>query len=123
MKFYHHKLDHLSRGDRVEITLQGNAANVRLMNNSNFQAYKNGRKHKYYGGLVNRSPFFLTVPSSGQWNITVDMLGLRGQVRSSVRVLPNPLPEARESPLNSVPSSCRSCCFISFVYIKRMGKL
>ena len=58
MKFYHHKLDHLSRGDRVEITLQGNAANVRLMNNSNFQAYKNGRKHKYYGGLVNRSPFF-----------------------------------------------------------------
>ena len=32
------------------------------------------------------------------------MLGLRGQVRSSVRVLPNPLPEARESPLNSVPS-------------------
>lgn len=104
MKFNHHKLDHLSRGDRVEITLQGNAANVRLMNNSNFQAYKNGRKHKYYGGLVNRSPFFLTVPSSGQWNITVDMLGLRGQVRSSVRVLPNPLPEARESPLNSVPS-------------------
>lgn len=32
------------------------------------------------------------------------MQGLAGQVRSSARILPGPLPELREAPLSSVPS-------------------
>lgn len=35
--------------DVVEITLSGSAANVRLLDNSNFQSYRNGRQHRYYG--------------------------------------------------------------------------
>lgn len=104
MNFTHYKFDRLQSGDVIEVTLQGSAANVRLMNNSNFQSYRNGRKHQYYGGLVKRSPYRLTVPSSGQWHVTVDMAGLRGQVRSSVHVLPGTLPLAREAALASVPS-------------------
>lgn len=104
MKFTHYKFDRLSSGDVIEVTLQGSAANVRLMNSSNFQAYKNGRKHSYYGGLVKKSPFRLNVPSSGQWHVTVDMAGLRGQVRSTARVLPGALPVAREASLASIPS-------------------
>lgn len=104
MKSTHYKFDHLTSGDVIEVTLQGSAANVRLMNNSNFQAYRNGRKHQYYGGLVKRSPYRLTVPGSGQWHVTIDMAGLRGQVRSSARVLPGVLPAAREASLASVPS-------------------
>lgn len=104
MNFTHYKFDRLQSGDVIEVTLQGSAANVRLMNNSNFQAYRNGKRHQYYGGLVNRSPYRLTVPSSGQWHVTVDMAGLKGQVRSSVSVLPGALPLAREASLASVPS-------------------
>ena len=88
----------------VEITLSGSAANVRLMDSSNLSAYKNGRHHRYYGGLAKQSPIRLQIPSSGHWYVTVDMQGLGGSVRSSVRILPGPLPELREIPLSRVPS-------------------
>lgn len=104
MPFTHHDLGQRKRGEIVEITLSGSAANVRLMNSSNFQSYKNGRRHRYQGGLVKRSPFQLQIPSSGRWHVTVDMQGLRGSVRSSARILPSPLPDVREAPLSSVPS-------------------
>lgn len=111
MKYAYHQLGYQSRGTTVEVTLQGNAANVRLLDSSNFQNYKMGRQHKYFGGLARRSPVQLVVPHSGHWYVTVDLQGLRGQVRSSVRILPNALPPISEyspaplSPLvrNTVP--------------------
>ena len=106
-KFIVNDLGHRERGEVVEVTLSGNAANVRLLDNSNYQAYKNGRRHTYRGGLAKRSPVRLPIPHSGRWYVTVDMQGLRGQTRSSVRVLPSPLPEIRERPLSSIPSLIR----------------
>ena len=96
MNFTHYDLGNLSRGTTIEVTLRGNAANVRLLDSSNFQKYKAGRKHQGYGGLVSRSPAHLTTPRNGHWHVTVDMQGLRGQVRSSIRILPDPLPPIRE---------------------------
>ena len=104
MKFIHTDLGHRARGEVVEITLRGSAANVRLMDSSNLSNYRAGRRHTYHGGLVNRSPFRLQIPRSGHWHVTVDMIGLVGNVRSSVRVLPGPLPVAEDRPLASVPS-------------------
>ena len=104
MKFQVYDLHQCSRGDRIQVTLRGNAANVRLMDSSNYNSYRNGRNHKYYGGLVTRSPSVLTVPYSGHWYVTVDLAGLRGSVSSSVRKLPSLLPEYKEPPLTSVPS-------------------
>jgi hypothetical protein len=104
MQFTHYDLGNKSRGDVVEITLSGSAANVRLMDSSNFQSYKNGRQHRFYGGLAKRSPVRLQIPSSGHWHVTIDMQGLRGSVRSSIRMMPNPLPELRQPALSSMPS-------------------
>ena len=103
MKFIHNDLGSRKSGEIVEVTLSGSAANVRLMDSSNFSSYKNGRRHRYYGGLVKRSPVKLQIPHSGRWHVTVDMEGLRGNVRSSVRVLPNPLPPLRERRLADMP--------------------
>lgn len=109
MQFTHYQLGFQDRGNIVEVTLSGSAANVRLLDNSNFQNYKSGRKHTYYGGLITKSPVRLAIPSSGTWHVTVDMEGLRGQTRSSIRVIPqaalSPLPEY--SPL-SISSLVRS---------------
>jgi hypothetical protein len=77
------------------------------MDTSNYNSYKSGRRHTYYGGLITKSPTVLGVPNTGQWYVTVDLQGLRGTVRSSVRVLPNALPEYRESALSTVPSLIR----------------
>ncbi len=104
MKFTHSDLGNRKRGEIVEITLSGSAANVRLMNNTNFNSYKNGRRHRYIGGLAKKSPVRLQIPNSGHWHVTVDMTGLRGTVRSSIRILPSALPELKERPLSSIPS-------------------
>ena len=53
---------------------------------------------------MTKSPVVLGVPNSGHWYVTVDLQGLRGTVRSSVQVLPNPLPQYKEPALSSVPS-------------------
>lgn len=102
-QFIHSNLGHRKKGEIVEITLSA-AANVRLLDSSNFQHYRNGRKHQFHGGLVKRSPFRIQIPRSGHWHLVVDMQGLRGSVKASSRILPSPLPEAKETPLSSVPS-------------------
>jgi hypothetical protein len=104
MQFVQHDLGYRTGGEVVEIALSGNAANVRLMDSSNFSSYRNGRQHRYHGGLAKRSPVRLQIPHSGHWYVAVDMQGLGGSVRSSARILPGPLPELREAPLSSVPS-------------------
>ena len=104
MEFIHTDLKNRTAGEIVEITVAGSAANVRLLDSSNFVSYRNGRRHRYYGGLAKRSPVRIRIPHSGHWHVAVDMQGLRGNVRSSVRVLPSALPPLPEMPLSDVPS-------------------
>lgn len=104
MEFIHHDLGHRSAGEVVEVKLSGNAANVRLMDSSNFQSYRNNRRHRCIGGLANKSPVRLQIPSSGSWHVTVDLAGLCGSVKSSACILTRPMPTLPEVPLSSVPS-------------------
>lgn len=111
MNFNYYQLGRLDSGSVVEVTLQGSAANVRLMDLSNFNKYKAGREHRYFGGLAQRSPFRIPVPSTGTWYLTIDMQGLVGTVRSGVRVIPaaalRPLPTINEASLRSIPTLVR----------------
>lgn len=106
MNFLQFDLGNCQRGEIVEVTLTS-GANVRLMTSSDFSNYKNGRSHRYIGGLARQSPVRLQVTSSGHWYVAVDMQGLRGSTRASIRKLPGMLPEIREAPLSSVPSLVR----------------
>lgn len=103
MRFNHWNLGHRERGDVVVVTVQGNATNVRLLDSSNFQDYQNGRGHRYYGGLINRSPSEIPIPHSGSWHVVSDMQGLSGQSRISVQVEPRasrqPLPRYQQPSL------------------------
>ena len=102
MQFIKHDLGQRTSGEIVEVTLSS-AANVRLMDSSNFQNYRNGRRHRYYGGSAKRSPVRLKIPNSGHWYVAVDLGGYSGRVGSSVRVLPG-----WETPLSSVPTLVRN---------------
>jgi hypothetical protein len=104
MNYQVYDLGQVKSGQRVQVTLSGNAANVRLMDSSNYQNYKSGRAHRYVGGLIQRSTVVLGIPNSGHWYVTVDLQGLRGTVRSSVQVLPGALPSYNEPALSTVPS-------------------
>ena len=107
MQFIHSDLGHRQRGEVVEVTLTSGAS-VRLMSNSDFANYKAGRKHRYHGGLAKKSPVRIPIPSAGRWHVAVDMQGLRGSTRASIRVLPGALPEIREAPLSSAPNLVRA---------------
>jgi hypothetical protein len=97
MKYTHYDLGRLERGAVIVVNLSGNAANVRLMDSTNYQNYRNGRKHRAVGGLAKTSPVRLAIPSTGHWHLTVDLRGLRGTVRSSISVEPPPLPRLRST--------------------------
>ena len=106
MRFNHWSLGHRESGDVVVVNLSGNAANVRLLDSSNFQSYKAGRRHSYYGGLITRSPSEIPVPRSGAWHVVADMQGLRGQSRVGIEVVPRaarqPLPRYQPSSLDPI---------------------
>ena len=106
MNFIHFDLGSRKRGEIVEVTLTS-GANVRLMTSSEFSNYKNGKQHRYIGGLAKRSPVRLQIPTSGHWHSVVDMQGLRGSTKASVRTLPGILPEIQERPLSEIPSLVR----------------
>jgi len=99
MEFIDIDLGNCQAGDVAEVTLSA-GANVRLMDSTNFSAYRNGRQHRFIGGLATKSPLRLEIPRGGHWHVAVDMQGLRGTVRASGRRIPGsalrPLPPIRE---------------------------
>lgn len=106
MDFIKHDLGYLRGGEIVEVAI-GYAANVRLLDSSNFNNYRLGKQHRYFGGHATRSPVRLNIPSPGHWYVAVDLGGYKGKIRSSARVLPGRLPAFREAPLSSVSSLVR----------------
>lgn len=95
MNFSYYDLGHRNKGEIVEVKLTA-AANVRLMDFSNYNNYKNGRRHHYYGGYVKQSPYRIAIPTSGHWYVTIDLGGYSGTVKHNVRVLPGELPTAKQ---------------------------
>ena len=97
--FLHSDLGYRSRGDVLEVNLT-RGANVRLLDSTNFNKYKRGERHRYYGGLARKSPVRIGIPSGGHWHAVVDMQGLRGSTRAGFRVINSsalrPLPPIRE---------------------------
>jgi hypothetical protein len=97
--FLDHDLGYLKRGDIVEVTLTA-GANVLLLDSANFGQYKRGDRHQYFGGLAQRSPTRISVPTNGHWHCVVDTRGLSNSTRASVQVIPGealrPLPPIAE---------------------------
>lgn len=88
-------------GEVVEVQLSA-AANVVLLDSSNYSSFRNGRQHRYYGGLAKRTPVRLGIPRNGHWYLVIHMEGLRGSVRHSMRILPGALPELRQPNLRTI---------------------
>jgi hypothetical protein len=85
---YLHSESYLDRGDLAVVTLDSQA-NVMLMDDINFSAYRSGSSFRYHGGLAERSPVRLPAPHAGHWNVVVDLGGYAGSVRAGVSFLRN----------------------------------
>ncbi len=85
MNFLHYEVT-LGGNDAVRVALD-KQANVRLLDSNNFQKYRNGGEHRYYGGRAIRSPFVIPAPHAGHWHVVIDLGGYAGSVRASVGVI------------------------------------
>jgi hypothetical protein len=86
MNFLHYEFP-ANTGNRVEVILHGSAANVMLLDDSNFNNYKASQPFRYYGGHYTMSPILIAVPYAGHWNLVVDLGGAPGHVDASVRLI------------------------------------
>jgi hypothetical protein len=85
MNYLHYEFD-IGANNVVEVTLD-KQANVRLLDETNFNKYKRGEQHTYHGGLAKTSPIRLSPPHYGHWHLVIDLGGYTGRVNASVRVL------------------------------------
>jgi hypothetical protein len=107
MNYSYYDLGQRKRGETVEVTISA-AANVFLVDSSNYSAFQAGRQFRYFGGLFKQSPIPLTVPSDGHWWVVIHLWGLTTpSVRHGIRMLPTALPEIqirRQPSLRSIIS-------------------
>jgi hypothetical protein len=82
-----HDLGKLTAGMIVEVTPQ-QRCNVFLMDARALAIYRRGRSGQAVGGPADADvPVRLVVPATGTWTVLVDLGGVRGKIRASVRTL------------------------------------
>lgn len=82
----YYDLGHQVQGTTLQVALSGNSANVRLLDATNYQRYKSGKRYKYWGGHALRSPVTFTTPHTGHWYVVIDRGGYAGRVTSTVTI-------------------------------------
>jgi hypothetical protein len=81
----HYEFD-LRSDDAVEVWLD-KQANVRMLDESNFQRFLSRQEHICYGLLATASPVLLRPPNAGHWHVVIDLGGYAGTVSASAYVV------------------------------------
>jgi D-alanyl-D-alanine dipeptidase len=85
---YLHARFNAERGATVDVTLSRRGANVMLMTDEQYDHYSRGDAFDYYGENFQTVRARVEIPSSGNWNLVVDMGGAPGSVTASYAVVP-----------------------------------
>jgi Domain of unknown function (DUF1883) len=85
MSFLHSR-EYLDQGDVVVVNCS-HQCNIMLMDDGNFQSYKSGRRFTHYGGFYKMLPARIAAPSTGNWNIVLDLGGGRANISHSIQIL------------------------------------
>ena len=85
MGYLHYEMD-LESKDRVQVTLD-HAANVMLLDATNYAHYRSGKDCSFYGGYAKKSPVVIAPPHRGHWHVVIDLGDRGGTVRATVDVV------------------------------------
>lgn len=66
---------------RVELD---HAANVIMLDDINFSAFRRGSRYRYFGGYYKQTPVRLVPPHEGSWHVVVHLGGHAGRVNASM---------------------------------------
>lgn len=86
MSNFIHSRDHYNSGEVIVLDCD-TQCNFMLLDDTNFHSYKNGRANNYYGGFFKMFPAKITVPSTGHWNIVIDLGGGSANIKYSLSVI------------------------------------
>lgn len=82
MKYLH--WDFRAGADQVVEVEIDRAANVLLLDDTNFAAFRRGGRYSYFGGYYRQTPVRLVPPRNTNWHLVVHLGGYAGAVRASV---------------------------------------
>ena len=82
MNFIHAR-EYLSKVDVVRLDCD-TQCNFMLTDDSNFSSYKRGGKFEYFGGKFTHFPAMITVPRTGDWNVTIDLGGGNANIKYNI---------------------------------------
>ena len=75
-------------GDDVFSVQCSHQINVLVMDDHQFNNYRNGRDAKIYGGFYKQFPANIRVPNSGYWNVVLALpAGHRANIRYSINII------------------------------------
>ncbi|EMN0830589.1 DUF1883 domain-containing protein [Providencia manganoxydans] len=75
-------------GDDVFSVQCSHQINVLVMDDHQFNNYRNGRDAKIYGGFYKQFPANIRVPHSGYWNVVLALpAGHRANIRYSINII------------------------------------
>lgn len=85
MKFLH--WDFIGGPDNVVQVELDHAANVILLDDINFSAFRRGSRYSYFGGYYKQTPVRLMPPHEGGWHVVVHLGGYAGRVNASMTLI------------------------------------
>jgi hypothetical protein len=85
MQHLKYDLGQLPQGATVTVTLD-HRANVRLLDQHNYDQFRRNLAHRFVGGEAIKSPCCLQTPTAGHWVLVVDLGGRSGGINASVTV-------------------------------------
>lgn len=85
MQFIHSR-EFLNNGDVVKLDCD-TQCNFTIMTDSNFAAFRRKARFSYYGGHFSSFPATIVVPSSGFWNIVIDLGGGAASIKYNLSVI------------------------------------
>lgn len=83
-----HSREYLHQGDVVVVDCS-HQCNILLTDDNNFQKYKRGDSFRYFGGAYKMFPARITVPETGNWNVTIDLGGGQANIRYNISFIKN----------------------------------
>lgn len=86
MSNFMHAREYLNAGDIVKLNCD-TQCNFMIMTDSDFSNYKRLGRYSYYGGHCKMFPTTITAPSSGYWNVVIDLGGGSASIRYELSYL------------------------------------
>jgi hypothetical protein len=76
----------LAKGDVVVVQCS-HQCNVLVMDDQNFQAFRQRKKCTYFGGFFKAFPAKIVVPANGHWNTVIDLGGREAEISHAINYI------------------------------------